>query len=116
MYRIFCESCQAYIKQYQDQESWNEYRYKMTRPLQLISDIAQYKKHEQENSLLYKQVNDLIVFMRKHTHEYPKFKAFLWTLESREIKGKYFGIVPPADLREQSKLINMFLNLLYWEE
>jgi hypothetical protein len=52
--------------------------------------------------------------MEKSKEQYPRFNAFLWTIESRGMVGKHYGIVSPEDLQEQAKLINMFLKLVYW--
>ena len=57
---------------------------------------------------------DLIFFMQENTKRFPKFKAFLWTLNSRNIKGKKYNISREEDLEEQAKLINSFLKLAYW--
>ncbi len=115
MYRIFCESYDNYISQYYDTAFQNEYRFKLTKPLKLIRDPEEYKAGEKNNTLEYRQLRDLLFYMQKQIEIYPKLKAFLWTLESRGLKGHYYGIVPEEDLIEQVKLVNMFLNLLYWD-
>ena len=116
MYRIFCESYNNYIAQYHSKEHQNEYRYKIVKPLGLLGNIHKYFAAKKANTLEYQQLSDLIVYMEKYVEKYPKFKAFLWTLESRGIKGKYFGIASKEELEEQAKLVNMFLSLLYWEK
>ncbi len=115
MYRIFCESYDNYMSQYQDTVFQNEYRFKIAKTLKLVRNPDEYKVEKKNNSLEYKQLSDLLFYMQKQVEKYPKLKAFLWTLESREIQGRYFGIVPEEDLIEQIKLVNMFLNLLYWD-
>ena len=52
--------------------------------------------------------------MEENTERFPKFKAFLWTLSSRNIIGKRYNIVLKEELEEQAKLINSFLKLAYW--
>ena len=54
--------------------------------------------------------------MAGNLDKYPKVKAFLWMLEARGMEGQYYGIVLETDLKVQTKLANMFLNLLYWDE
>ena len=116
MYRIFCESYDVYISQYYDVMIQNEYRYKIAEPIKLLKDSNEYRRCQKNNSLEYQRISDLLFYMQEHINEFPKFKAFLWTLESRGMKGHYFGVVSKEDLREQAKLINTFLSLLYWEE
>ena len=116
MYRIFCESYSNYIGQYNNKIYQDEYRYKIAKPLELLKDLHKYFKAKEANTLEYQQLSDLIAYMEANINQYPKFEAFLWTLEARGIKGKYFGIVPEEELAEQAKLVNMFLNLLYWEK
>ncbi len=115
MFRIFCESYDNYIAQYKDAACQSEYRFKIAQPLKLIKDVDEYETGKRYNTLEYKQLSDLLFYMQEQIETFPKLKAFLWTLESRDIKGYYFGIVPKEDLIEQVKLVNMFLNLLYWD-
>jgi len=116
MYRIFCESYTNYVNQYKDSINNNDYRYKMIVPIGLLKNIDQYKAEKVQETILYKQLSDLLFFMERNSGRFPKIKAFLWTLDSRDVKGQFFGIVPETDLEEQTKLVSMFLNLLYWEE
>jgi len=115
MYRIFCESYRSFIKDFEGIAS-NEYRYEMSRPLKLITDPELYRKEKAVGSFMFKQISDLLYFMACNKEKYPKFKAFLWTLESREIKGAYYGVTDMLTLEEQAKLVDMFLNLAYWKE
>ena len=52
--------------------------------------------------------------MEQNIQYYPKLKAFLWTLKSRDIYGIKYNISSKEDLEEQAKLINSFLKLAYW--
>lgn len=110
MYRIFCESYQNFINSFDE----NSYRLQIAKPLELITDINQYKQEEKEKSDLYKKVCDLIYFMNENIDRFPKLKAFLWTLSSRNMNGKKYNIAKIEDLEEQTKLINSFLKLVYW--
>lgn len=110
MYRIFCESYENYKKTF-DKEN---YRLEISRPFELIANIEKYKIEKNKNSEIYKKLSDLIYFMKKNIERFPKFKAFLWTLEPRGIYGKKYNIAKKEDLEEQTKLINSFLKLAYW--
>ncbi|MEZ0537976.1 hypothetical protein ACAG39_12135 [Caldicellulosiruptoraceae bacterium PP1] len=114
MYRVFLESYNNYQKIYSNNKE-NAYRYKITEPFELIVNIDRFNKERDKNSFLYKKLCDLLFYMEKNIDRFPKFKAFLWTLESRNIKGKYYGVSSLEELEEQSKIINMFLNLQYWQ-
>lgn len=110
MYRIFCESYKNFI------ESLNgeNYRLQMAEPLELLVDIDKYRQEENKKSEKFKKLCDLIYFMKENVERFPKLKAFLWTLSSRNIKEKKYNIAKVEDLEEQTKLINSFLKLTYW--
>lgn len=110
MYRIFCESYKNFINSFED----NNYRLEISKPLELIANIDRYKEEEKKQSELYKKVCDLIFFMKANVHRFPKVKAFLWTLSSRNMNGKRYNISKIDELEEQTKLINSFLKLAYW--
>ena len=110
MYRIFCESYQNFIKSI-DKDS---YRLKIAKHFELIVDNNRYKKEKEKQSDLYKKLCDLMSFMEENINRFPKLKAFLWTLDSRNIKAKKFNISNTEELEEQTKLINSFLKLAYW--
>jgi hypothetical protein len=116
MYRVFCESYENYIKQYVPAVENNVYRYKISKPFKLICDLECFRSEQSQNTLLYRELCDLLFYMANNLDRFPRLRAFLWTLDAREIEGKYFGVVPEADLEEQVKLASMFLNLLYWDE
>lgn len=110
MYRIFCESYRNFIKSFDKDNS----RLKISEPLELIVDIDKYKQEEKKQSELYKKLCDLICFIKENIEKYPKLKVFLWTIESRNIKGKKYNVSNLNELEEQTKLINSFLKLAYW--
>ncbi len=110
MYRVFCESYQNFINSFDE----NNYRLEISKPLELITDINKYTQEENKQSELYKKVCDLIYFMKENVERFPKLKAFLWTLSSRNMNGKKYNIVKVEELEEQTKLINSFLKLAYW--
>ncbi|MHB1394167.1 MAG: hypothetical protein ACYCYE_14070 [Clostridia bacterium] len=115
MYRIFCESLKNYTKEFEHAGTVDEYRYLIALPLKLIIDLEMYKTEQAKESILYRQVRDILWFMTNNTNKYPKFEAFLWTFEARRITAKYYGVVSQEDLEEQAKLVNMILNLAYWD-
>ncbi len=110
MYRIFCESYQNFISLFDE----NNYRLEIAKPLELIVNIDKYKQEEKKQSELYKKLCDLIYFMQENIGRFPKVKAFLWTLNSRNINGKKYNISKVEELEEQTKLVNSFLKLAYW--
>lgn len=110
MYRIFCESYQNYKNTFDT----DNYRLKISEPMELIANVNKYKEEEKKKSELYKKVCDLICFMEENIERFPKLKAFLWTLSSREMKGKKYQSSTLEELEEQTKLINSFLKLAYW--
>lgn len=110
MYRIFCESYQNFLKTFDD----NNYRLRISEPFELIVNINKYKKEEQKQSEIYKRLCDLISFMKENIEKFPRIKAFLWTLQSRDIQGKKYNIATQEELEEQTKLIQSFLKLAYW--
>lgn len=116
MYRIFCESLQNYIDHYKYKNVVDEYRLLISRPLELMMDPEVFKREEKLQSFSYKQLADLLIFLERNTSRFEKLKAFLWTLESREIRGRYFGVASLQDMEEQAKLLCMFLDLLYWDD
>jgi hypothetical protein len=115
MYRVFCESYDNYVDLYDTPNKRADFRYIITKPFELIRDVGRYQAEQAKETLLYKQLCDLLFYMTTNIDRYPKMRAFLWTLESRGMKAQYYGIVPEAQLEEQTKLANSFLSLLYWD-
>lgn len=110
MYRIFCESYQNFINLFEENSS----RLEIAKPLELIVDVNKYIEEEKKQSESYKKLCDLICFMKENVERFPKLKAFLWTLSSRNINEKKYDIAKEEELEEQTKLVNSFLKLAYW--
>ncbi len=110
VYRVFCESYENFLNSFDG----DNYRLKVSKPLELITNIDKYKEEEIKQSELYKKLCDLIYFIRKNIERFPRLKAFLWTLSSRNINGREYKISNIEELEEQAKLINSFLKLAYW--
>lgn len=110
MYRVFCESYRNYINSF-DKDC---YRLKVAKPFELIVDVDKFNEEKKKQSDIYKSLCDLIYFLQENIKKFPRFKAFIWTLSSRDIIGKKYNISKIEDLEEQSKLVNSFLNLAYW--
>ena len=110
MYRIFCESYENFLKTFEEEN----YRLKIAEPLGLITNLEKYEKEKANNSEPYKNICSLLDYMQNNINRFPKFKAFLWTLKSRNIEPKRFNNVKNEDLEEQAKLVNSFLKLAYW--
>ena len=110
MYRVFCESYENFLKTFED-ENW---RLNIAKPFELIVNPQKYEKEKELKSDLYKRLCDLLLYMNKNIERFPKFKAFLWTLTSRNIIAKEYNIETNEQLEEQAKLVNAFLKLAYW--
>ena len=110
MYRIFCESYENFKKLYNEEN----YRLNIAKPFELIVNTKRYEKEKEMQSDLYKKLCDLLSYMEKNIKKFPKFKAFLWTLKSRNIMAEECNIETQEDLEEQAKLVNSFLKLAYW--
>ena len=113
MYRIVCESYENYKKDFLPNDT-DDYRYKITKPLELILDLDLYESEKCSNTINYKKLEHLIYLLKKNIVKYPNFKSFLWSLESRGINGKNYGVLSNEEFNELSKIINMFLKLAYW--
>lgn len=110
MYRIFCESYENYLKTFKEEN----YRLKISKPFELIINNEKYEKEKELQSDLYKSLCNLLDYMQKNIKRFPKFKAFLWTLKSRNIVPQKFNNDKCENLEEQAKLVNSFLKLAYW--
>ncbi len=110
MYRIFCESYNNFVNSFNETSS----RLEMAKPLELMVDVNKYIEEEKKKSELYKKLCDLICFMKENIERFPKLKAFLWTLSSRNMNGMKYNIAKKEELEEQTKLVNSFLKLAYW--
>lgn len=110
MYRIFVESYNNFINSIDK----NSYRIKNAKPLELLANINKYNDEKNKQSELYKKVSDLIFYINENKIRFPRMKAFLWTLEARNIKGKKYNVTSDDELEEQAKLVNSFLKLSYW--
>ncbi len=110
MYRVFCESYENFLKTFKEEN----YRLKIAKPFELIVNTEKFEKEKELQSDLYKRLCDLLSFMKKNVKKFPKFKAFLWTLTSRNIVAKEYDIETKEEIEEQAKLINSFLKLAYW--
>ena len=110
MYRVFCESYENFLKTFEE-ENW---RLNIAKPFELIVNPQKYEKEKELKSDLYKRLCDLLLYMNKNIERFPKFKAFLWTLTSRNIIPKEYNIETKEQLEEQAKLVNAFLKLAYW--
>ena len=110
MYRIFVESYKNFISSIDNKS----YRFKIAKPFELIIDIDKYNIEKSKESELYKKLSDLLYFIENNINVFPRLKAFLWTLESRNIKGKRYNVSTEEELEEQTKLMNSFIKLAYW--
>lgn len=110
MYRIFCESYENFLKTFEEEN----YRLNIAKPFELIVNTEKFKKEKEIQSDLYKRLCDLLSYMKNNIEKFPKFKAFLWTLTSRNMVAEEYDVETKEELEEQAKLINSFLKLSYW--
>jgi hypothetical protein len=110
MYRIFCESYNNYIKSFEQPNI----RLDFAAPFKLIVDISKFETEQQNNTIDYQTLCDLLYYASQNLDRYPRLKAFLWTISSRGMEPQYFGVTDNAVLEEQVKLLNSFLKLTYW--
>ena len=110
MYRVFCESYENFLKTFNEES----YRLEISKPFELIVNTEKFEEEKRKKSDLYKRLCDLLQYMKKNITKFPKFKAFLWTLTSRDIIGEEYNVETNEELEEQAKLINSFLKLAYW--
>ena len=110
MYRIFCESYENFKETFDDEN----YRLNIAKPFELIVDTEKFEREKELQSELYKKLCNLLSYMNKNIMRFPKFKAFLWTLTSRNIVAEEYNVENKDELEEQAKLVNSFLKLAYW--
>ncbi|MBP3707995.1 MAG: hypothetical protein J6J36_05250 [Clostridia bacterium] len=110
MYRIFCESYDNFLKTFEEES----YRLNIAKPFELIVHPEKLEKEKEMQSDLYKKTCDLLSYMKNNITRFPKFKAFLWTLNSRNIMPEEYKVASNDELEEQAKLVNSFLKLAYW--
>ncbi len=113
MYRIVCESYENYKNDFLPNNTDN-YRYIITKPLELIVDLSLYEKEKMNNTMNYQKLEHFIYILKNNIDEYPNFKSFLWSLESRGIYGKNYEVMLEKEFIELVKIVNMFLKLSYW--
>jgi len=111
MYRIFCESYKNYIGGFEQGDA----RLHVAEPFDLIADLDKFTSEREENTAKYKTLCDILRYAEQNIDRYPRLKAFLWTVSSRGIMPRFFGVTDDADLEERVKLLNSFLKLTYWE-
>lgn len=114
MYRMFCKSLENYLSGFTARGYQNDYRYRIAKSLNLLADEDAFIAARENRTTEYFRICDLLQYMSDNIEHYPKFKAFLWTLESREMYGEQSNLVNETDLREQAKIIQSILNMQYW--
>ena len=113
MYRIVCKSYKNYIDDFLPNNT-DDYRYKVAKPLRLILKLSLYEEEKSKNSVDYQKLRHFIYLLKQDINKYPNTKSFLWSLESRGIYGKNYGVLSKEDFSELAKILNMFLKLSYW--
>ena len=54
------------------------------------------------------------MYMEKNKKRYPRFKAFLWMIQSRDMIEKEYGVSSYEEIEEQMKIVNSILKFAYW--
>ena len=110
MYRMFCESYNNFINDFEHNDS----RLRISEPFKLITDVEKFKEERENETAQYKKLCDLLYHAEQNLDRYPRLKAFLWTIESRDMIPKYYGVTDNNEMEQQLKLITSFLQLAYW--
>ena len=114
MYRIVVESYENFKKGFLDIKAKQDYRYRIMTPISLLCNVEEYNKQKVNETMEYKKLSDLLFYIERHIEEYPRFKCLLWTIEGLGFVGKHYGISKEEDIKEQIKILEMFLRLSYW--
>ncbi|NSW90919.1 MAG: hypothetical protein HPY74_09675 [Firmicutes bacterium] len=114
MYRIICESYKNFMNDFLP-DNTSDYRYQIMQPFRLILDTSLYMEEKNKNSADFMKLEDFLYKIKRNIKKYPKFKSFLWSLESRNIFGKNYGVLSIEEFLEQLKIMDMFLKLAYWD-
>ncbi|NLC69434.1 MAG: hypothetical protein GX754_11780 [Clostridiaceae bacterium] len=114
MYRIICESYKNFINDFLPNKT-SDYRYKIMQPFRLILDESLYLEEKKKNSADFMKLEDFLYRVKQNIEKYPEFKSFLWSLESRNILGRNYGVLSSREFSEQLKILQMFLKLAYWD-
>ena len=110
MYRIFCESYSNFANSMKK----DSVRLQMAKPLELLTDKKKYDEEKEKKSEIYQKTSDLLAFLEEKIETFPRAKAFLWTIASRDMYPQKYNISEQEELYEQAKLLNSFLKLAYW--
>lgn len=113
MFRIVCESYKNFKEDFLP-DNIDDYRFRITEPLELLLDLSLYNKERAKSSHKYKKLLTFLFILKKNIIDFPNFKSFLWSLESRGINGKDYGVLDKEEFYELQKIVNMFLKLSYW--
>ena len=112
MFRIVCESLINYNKDFIG--DYNNYRYKLMKPFELLLDIEKFNNEKIKLSSEYKKLQDFVYRVKLNQKNYPRLNSLIWALESRGIIGKKFDVLLDEEFNEQLKILGMFLKLSYW--
>jgi hypothetical protein len=89
-------------------------RYNTMTKMSLLADPEAFHREASICSENYKRVSSLIHYMKCSTHKLPRLKAFIWTIESREMYPEFYPVSNEDEFFEQAKAINSILSLQYW--
>jgi len=115
MYRQFCKNLKNFLV-INETESEN-YRYKIGKELEILTNIDLYNQARENNDLLYMQASNFIFEIQKYKDKYPSIKKFLWELWGYGFdEVKFDSIEAEADekIEEKVKLIDLLWGTHYW--
>ncbi len=83
-------------------------------PLLLLGDLDAYRDHQRRQSEAYKKLSDFLAAVEKDDALGTEFISLIWTLESRGILSKTFGILSDDERDEMVRVVRMIKRLVYW--
>lgn len=108
MYRILRESYKNYVKSFSDLDS---YYLRIMEPFDIISNLDDYKKQQEEETKAYMELSDLLYSLR----DCRKCQFFLDQFRELGITGYEYGILDYVALADLHDIIHSLLRLEYWK-
>jgi hypothetical protein len=114
MYRIVKESYEHFLSDF-TREQQESYRYRVALPFALLFDLDTYAEEGAIRSEQFLKIQDFLWRLEQMTTTHPQYKVFLRELASRGIVGTNTNVLTDEEFGEQRNLLEMFLNLSYWD-
>lgn len=116
MYEMFCASVHHLISSLATTGGKHNARLDSASTLLPLTDPVLYHEEAVQLTERYRVLGDLLHRFESHRDQYPEMGAFLWTLASRGINGRWFGYATEAQLDELTRLMGMILKFQYWDD